>query len=272
MKKITVLSLFPQMIENALSYGIIKRASQSIEFSFLDLRTWGEGFHKKIDDPCTAHGVGMLLKADILYKAISDICKNNDHPYIIHVSPRGIPLTSKKAKELSGKNHLVIIASRYEGIDQRFIDESVHEEISIGDYVLSGGELASLVVIDAVLRMSGEVLQQEAVQHDSFEDGLLEHPHYTKPQIFNNRIIPEYLFSGNHALIDEKRFIEKLTVTWARRPDIFREYPICNVQAENKNLLTKLKKQNLILKKRLTSFEKAIQEYKDVHQHRNHIY
>lgn len=261
MKKVTVLSAFPKLISEALEYGILKRASNSVEINSLDLRDWGEGNYQKIDDTTFASGPGMLFRPDVLASAVKDIDENKD-AYIIHVSPRGVPLTSKKVKKLAEKDNIIIIASRYEGVDQRFLDNYVHEEISIGDYVLTGGELASLVLIDSMLRMSGEILKTDAVENESFEQGLLEYPHYTKPTIFENQEVPKYLRNGNHQEINEERFNQQLLITWQRRPDLLREYPLCQVTVGSNSPLTKIKKQNLLLKKRLAAFEKVIQEYK----------
>ena len=261
MEKITVLSLFPQMITDALSYGIVKRAKGIIPINSHNLRDWGEGTYQKVDDLSVAPGPGMLLKANVVANALKDLI--DDEAHVIHMSPRGTPLTSQKALELSQKKHLVIVASRYEGLDQRVIDNYIDEEISIGDYVLSGGELASLVLIDSVLRMTGDILRPDAVEDESFQKGLLEYPHYTKPLEFENKMIPEYLKSGNHKLINETRFIEQLYITWLRRPDLLRDYPLCKVETTHKNPLTKIKKQNDLLKKRLLAFEKVIQEKRD---------
>ncbi len=261
MDKITVLSLFPQMISEALSYGIIKRAESLLTIESLSLRDWADDF--RVDDVSVAPGPGMLFRADVVSNAIKDTV-NNKSSHVIHMSPRGVPLTTKKINELSKHEHLIIIASRYEGMDQRVIDCYVDEEISIGDYVLSGGELSALVLIDSLLRTNNSILRSDAVADESFQKGLLEYSHYTKPANFENIKIPEYLLSGNHQLINEKRFIEQLVITWERRPELLRDYPLCSVKADNKNPLTKIKKENKLLQKRLHDFEKAIQEKKDV--------
>lgn len=262
MEKITVLSLFPQMISDALSYGIMRRAEENIIIESHNIRDWGLGDYKRVDEPCVAHGPGMLLKPDVVSSAIKDL--KNKESYVIHMSPRGTPLTNKKAQELAQKSHLLIVASRYEGLDQRVIDHYIDEEISIGDYVVSGGELAALVLIDSVLRMTGTVLQKEAIEEESFQDGLLEYPHYTKPLIFENKQIPDYLRSGDHQKIKEKRYIEQLYITWLNRPDLFREYPLCIGESPQGQPLKKLKKQNTLLQKKLNAFEKALRENKNV--------
>ncbi|MGL4388933.1 MAG: tRNA (guanosine(37)-N1)-methyltransferase TrmD [Brevinema sp.] len=261
MKKITILSLFPDLIQNALSYGILKRTSKHIKIENHDIRKWGVGTFKRVDDSVFGSGPGMLLKPDVLATAIQEI--NPDKTaYVIHVSPRGFRLTAQKAKELSQKNNLILIASRYEGLDQRFIDHYIDEEISIGDYVLSGGELPSLVILDSILRMDHDILESDALEEESFEQGLLEYPHYTKPLEFEGEMVPNFLRSGNHEKIRQERFIQRLFITWLRRPDMIRDYPLCSVDVVSQNQLTKIKKTNYLLKKRLEAFEKVIQEYK----------
>lgn len=262
MEKITVLSLFPQMISDALSYGIIKRAENLLPIQSLNLRDWGLPPYQKVDDTSVAPGPGMLFRADVVSNAIKDI--QDSDSYVIHLSPRGNPLTTQKVQTLSKKKHLIILASRYEGMDQRLLDNYIDEEISIGDYVLSGGELPALVLIDSLLRTNSSILRNDAVEDESFQDGLLEYSHYTKPLIFENKEIPAYLRSGNHQLIKDTRFIEQLLITWERRPELLRDYPLCKIYAENKNPLTKIKKENKLLQKRLSAFEKAIQEKKHV--------
>lgn len=264
MEQITVLSLFPQMISEALSYGIIKRAENVLSIKSINLREWGLGPYQKIDDESVAPGPGMLFRADVVSNAIKDIKNNDQQTYVIHMSPRGTPLSIEKIHELKKNRHLVIIASRYEGMDQRVIDHYIDEEISIGDYILSGGELPALVLIDSLLRTNNNILRSDAVENESFQDGLLEYSHYTKPTIFENNEIPTYLRSGNHQLINETRFIEQLAITWERRPELLKNYPLCSVNATNNNPLTKIKKENKLLQERLRAFEKAIQEKKHV--------
>ncbi|MGL4394543.1 MAG: tRNA (guanosine(37)-N1)-methyltransferase TrmD [Brevinema sp.] len=261
MKKISILSLFPDLIQNALSYGILKRTSDHLEIQNHDIRKWGVGNFKRVDDPVVASGPGMLLKPDVLASALQELDPERK-AHVIHVSPRGIRFTADKAKELSQKHNLIIIASRYEGLDQRFIDHYVDEEISIGDYVLSGGELPSLVILDSILRMDHDILESDALEEESFEQGLLEYPHYTKPLEFEGEMIPEFLRSGNHEKIRQERFVQRLFITWLRRPDMLRDYPLCTVDVASQNPLTKIKKTNYLLKKRLQAFENVIQEYK----------
>ncbi|MGL5955843.1 MAG: tRNA (guanosine(37)-N1)-methyltransferase TrmD [Brevinema sp.] len=256
MEKITVLSLFPKMITDALSYGILKRAEHVMTVESLNLRDWATD--QRVDEPSVAPGPGMLFRADVVARALRQ--NTSEQTYVIHMSPRGNVLTTKKINELNRYNHLLIIASRYEGMDQRLIDSYVDEEISIGDYVLSGGELPVLVLIDALLRTNHHILRSDALEDESFHQGLLEYSHYTKPDNFENKEIPLYLRSGNHRLIQEKRFIEQLLITWQRRPELLREYPLCSIPVSHNNPLTRIKKQNKLLQKRLSDFEKAIQE------------
>lgn len=270
LEQITVLSLFPQMISEALSYGIIKRAEKILSINSINLREWGMGPYQKVDENSVAPGPGMLFRADVVSNAIKEIKNNHEQTYVIHMSPRGNPLTTKKIHELTKYQHLLILASRYEGVDQRVIDNYVDEEISIGDYILSGGELPALVLIDSLLRTNNNILRNDAVEDESFQQGLLEYSHYTKPTIFENNEIPSHLRSGNHQLINDHRFIEQLAITWERRPELLRDYPLCSINATNNNPLTKIKKENKLLQERLRAFEKAIQEKKHVRRVKNY--
>ncbi|MGL4677349.1 MAG: tRNA (guanosine(37)-N1)-methyltransferase TrmD [Brevinema sp.] len=265
MEKITVLSLFPQMILGALSYGILKRAENILVIESLNLRDWAKD--QRVDDKSVAPGPGMLFRADVVSHAIKQ--NTNKQTYVIHMSPRGNVLNTQKIHELNQHKHLMIIASRYEGMDQRVLDHYIDEEISIGDYVLSGGELPALVLIDSLLRTDGHILRSDATEDESFCQGLLEYSHYTKPDSFENKQIPAYLKSGNHRLIQENRFLEQLLITWQRRPELLREYPLCFIPTQYSNPLKKIKKQNKLLQKRLSAFEKAIQENRNVRRVKN---
>lgn len=260
LQKITILTVFPEMVSQALKFGILKRLDQSVCIDILDIYKLINC--KRIDDYCVSHGPGMLFRSDTAAQAI-DLVRENNNSYIIHMSPRGQLLTMGKIKELVSKPHLVIFVSRYEGVDERLLQTRINEEISIGDYVLSGGELPALVLVDAISRMSEQVLQTSALEEESFNDGLLEYPHYTKPKIFEGYSIPSWLLTGNHKIIKEKRWTQRLVVTWARRPDLLREYNIFYNNISSKNPLTKIKKQNHLFKKRIIMFEKAIQEYQN---------
>lgn len=260
LKKITILTIFPQMISQALEFGILKRLKHSICVDVIDIYKLTDC--KRIDDYCVSYSPGMLFRADASAQAIDSV-KESKNSYVIHMSPRGKLLTMEKVRELTDRSHLIIFLSRYEGVDERLLQTRIDEEISIGDYVLSGGELPALVLIDAISRMFEKVLQSSALEEESFNDGLLEYPHYTKPNIFEGQAIPSWLLTGNHNLIKEKRWIQRLGVTWACRPDLLREYNIFHNKISSTNLLTRIKKQNNLFKKRIYMLEKAIQEYQN---------
>lgn len=255
--KIAVLSVFPEIIQQVLSCGVIKRASVLC----LDLRDYAP--KGRVDAPGFSPGPGMVFRADVLAEAVKDYKKTQPDAYVVHLSPRGTPLRTDKVKELAKRGNVLLIASRYEGADQRFLDNYVDEEISIGDYVLSGGELAAAVLADAMLRLDENVLQAAASADESFEDGLLEYPHYAPPHIFEGAEVPSVLKGGNHALIAQWRLEQSLAATYSRRPDLLLDYPLLQ-PLEHQNPFTKIKKQNNLLQRRVALLEQAIQEIKDV--------
>ena len=222
--KITFITLFPEIFPPLLNFSILKRAQAKglVEFEVVNLRDFGQGVHKIVDDRPYGGGVGMVLKADILTKALSSITHNkNQKPLTILTSASGIPFKQSKARELSKLEHLIIICGHYEGIDQRFIDKYVDEEISIGDYVLTGGELPALVMADSITRLIKGVLEkEEATLEESFEQNLLEYPHYTRPEAFEGQKVPEVLLSGNHKEIKSWRDLKALEKTKKVRPDL----------------------------------------------------
>lgn len=225
--KITFITLFPEIYPPLLNFSILKRAQskEKVEFEIVNLREFGEGPHKIVDDRPYGGGTGMVLKADILAKALKSVTNNLPssvrHPHVILTSASGRPYKQSKARELSKLNHIVIICGHYEGIDQRFIDKHVDEEISIGDYVLTGGELPSFVIADSISRLIPGVLEKsDATLNESYENGLLEYPHYTRPDEFEGEKAPEVLLSGNHAQIDNWRHQKSLEKTRKVRPEL----------------------------------------------------
>ena len=262
--KIAVLSVFPDMVAHALSFGVIKRAN----IECLDLRQYAP--QGRVDAPVFGPGAGMLFRADVLAKAVQDYKARVPEAWVVHLSPRGNVLNTKKVKELTKKSHMLLVASRYEGLDQRFIDKYVDEEISIGSYVLTGGELAAAVVADAVLRQHDEVLQSEAVQEESFENNLLEYPHYAAPQSFMDEEVPSILKSGDHAKIAQWRLKQSLKKTWLVRPDLLRDIPLLE-EVDHPNTLTKIKKQNILLRKRVEALEEIVQEIKDARKRKGSL-
>ena len=191
--KINILTLFPEMFD-AIRYSIIGRAIQNekLNVCLINIRDFSKDKHKRVDDTPYGGGAGMLMKPDVVYDAYLSIEKPGK---VIYMSPRGKVLSQEKVKELSKQDNLTILCGHYEGIDQRVIDEIVEEEISIGDYVLTGGELPAMVLIDSIGRYVDGTLNKESIEEESFSNGLLEYSQYTRPEVFLNRAVPEVLLS-----------------------------------------------------------------------------
>ncbi len=221
-----ILTLFPEMFDGFISSSIIGKAidQNKIVVSTENIRSFSSDKHSKVDDAPFGGGAGMVmrvqpLKDALLSKPLSSSGK------VIYLSPRGQTLTHEKVVELSGLSELVLVCGHYEGVDQRFIDRYVDEEISIGDYVLTGGEVAAMVVVDSVSRMVSDVLKNDASAEDeSFANGLLEYPHYTRPAIYEGDSVPDVLLSGNHAEIEKWRNSQSLEITKSRRPDLYEKH------------------------------------------------
>lgn len=232
--KFTVMTLFPEMFE-PIKHSIIERASQKklIDINFVNIRDFSKDKHKHVDDTPYGGGAGMVIKPDVVYDAYKSIDDRNAK--VIHLSPKGKVLNQKKVKELSKEKHIILLCGHYEGIDQRVLEEIVTEEISIGDYVLTGGELPAMVLIDSVSRYVEGVLSDDSTLEESFSQNLLEYPQYTRPEIFKGKKVPEVLISGNHQKINEWRKNQSLITTYLKRPDIL------NKDQKNlaKNLLNK---------------------------------
>lgn len=223
---ISIITLFPEVFQPILNTSILKRAQQKgkVEFELINLRDFGEGKHKVVDGRPYGGGAGMILKADILTKALKSIQLRRGTPYVrtVLMSASGKPYKQRKAKSLSKLNHLVIICGHYEGVDQRFIDKYVDEEISIGDYILTGGEIPAMVIVDSMVRLIPGVLEKrEATKEESFSNfQLLEYPHYTRPEIVEGEKVPEVLLSGNHQQIANWRKEQSVKKTKIIRPDL----------------------------------------------------
>ncbi|KQS76340.1 tRNA (guanine-N1)-methyltransferase [Rhizobium sp. Leaf384] len=222
----TVLTLYPEMFPGHLGHSLAGRALERGQWSLepVQIRDFAEDRHRTVDDTPAGGGAGMVLRADILSRAIDQISKNDD-PAIVRprllMSPRGRPLTQARVREIAGGPGAVIVCGRFEGVDQRVIDARALEEVSIGDYILSGGEPAALTLLDAVVRILPGVMGNAlSGVHESFEGGLLEHPHYTRPQVFEGQEIPAVLTSGNHGAIERWRRAEAERLTRERRPDL----------------------------------------------------
>ncbi len=222
-----VISLFPEMFSAISQYGITGRALEKKIYSLnlINPRDFTQDNHKTVDDRPYGGGPGMVMLAEPLEKSIKAAkqlqIEAGIKPHVIHMSPRGKPLNHQKVMELSQQQGLILLASRYEGVDERLLDALVDEEISIGDYVLSGGELPAMALIDALVRqLPGSLGDADSAVEDSFVNGLLDCPHYTRPEVYEKQRVPEVLLSGNHAKIREWRLKQSLLLTRAKRPDL----------------------------------------------------
>jgi tRNA (guanine37-N1)-methyltransferase len=219
----TVLTLYPEMFPGHLGLSLAGRALERGDWMLetVQIRDFAEDRHRTVDDTPAGGGAGMVLKPDVLAKAIDHAAPCGDTRPRLLMSPRGRPLDQARVRALAEGAGAIVVCGRFEGVDQRVIDARGLEEVSIGDYVLSGGEPAALVLLDAVVRLLPGVMGNELSGcHESFEDGLLEYPHYTRPQVFEGRTIPEVLTSGNHAEIERWRRAEAEKLTAERRPDL----------------------------------------------------
>ena len=217
--KFDVLTLFPEMFE-CLKESIIGRAMEKdlIQINLINIRDFSRDKHKKVDDTPYGGGAGMVIRPDVVYDAYQSI--QDKKAKVIYLSPQGQVLNQTKVKELSTEEHLILLCGHYEGIDQRVLDEIVDEEISIGDYVLTGGELPTMVLIDSVSRYVTGVLNEDSTKEESFSNKLLEYPQYTRPEEFRGKKVPEVLISGHHKNIKEWREEKSLEVTKNKRPDL----------------------------------------------------
>ena len=219
--KFDILTLFPEMFEN-LKQSIIGRAIEKniININLINIRDFSKDKHKKVDDTPYGGGAGMVMKPDVVYSAYNSIKDKNAR--VIYMSPQGKTLNQEKVEELSKEEHLVILCGHYEGIDQRVLDKIVDEEISIGDYVLTGGELPAMVLIDSVIRYVEGVLKEDSIKEESFSNGLLEYPQYTRPEVFEGEKVPEILLSGHHENISKWRKEKSLEITKKKRPELIK--------------------------------------------------
>ena len=215
-----VLTLFPEMFI-PLQKSILERAQKNgnIDINLINIREFSKDKHKKVDDTPYGGGAGMVIRPDVVYDAYNSI-ENRENAKVIFLSPQGKTLNQAKVEELSKKEHLILLCGHYEGIDQRVLDKIVDEEISIGDYVLTGGELPSMVLIDAVSRYVDGVLNIESIKEESFSNNLLEYPQYTRPETFLDEKVPEVLISGHHENIRKWREEQSKIITNKKRPDL----------------------------------------------------
>ena len=220
--KFDILTLFPEMF-SALNESIIGRATNKniLEINLINIRDFSKNKHKQVDDTPYGGGAGMLLKPDVVWDAYNSV--KSDDSKVIYLTPQGKTLNQSKVEELAKFNHLILLCGHYEGIDQRVIDKINPEEISIGDYVLTGGEIPAMVLVDSVSRYVSGVLKNGSEEEESFsKDGLLEYPQYTKPENFEGMKVPEILLSGHHEEIAKWRRQETLRVTYNKRKDLLK--------------------------------------------------
>tara|TARA_B100000686_G_scaffold45017_1_gene47668 strand:+ start:629 stop:1369 length:741 start_codon:yes stop_codon:yes gene_type:complete len=240
--KFSVVTIFPQIIWANLEFGILGKAidKEKIEVSTYDPRDYSKSPTKRVDDKPFGGGSGMVMEAGPIIKAVEEAKKKSIDAHVIYLSPQGNLFNQEKAKELADRSNIILISGRYEGVDQRVVDHIVDEEISIGDYVLSGGEIASLILIDSISRqIEGVVGDFQSVEDDSLYDGLLKHPQYTRPEESEYGVVPKILLSGNHESIRSWKIKKSLENTMKKRPDLLEK---ANLDKEKKKVLGQIKK------------------------------
>ncbi len=238
--KIKILTIFCEMFDGYLNSSITKRAQDAglIEVETLDIRSFSEDKHKKTDDYPFGGGAGLVMMPQPIFDAVRHAKQNCESAKVVYMSPQGVKLSNTLAKELAREEELIILCGHYEGVDQRVIDELCDMEISIGDYVLTGGELAAMVVTDAIMRfIPGAVGNEDVHEEESFEDGLLEYPQYTRPADFEGIKVPEELLSGHHKKIKQWRRRKQLEKTKRLRPDLLKT---AQLDKEDKKILSML--------------------------------
>lgn len=235
--KFDILTLFPEMFE-PLSKSIIGKAIEKgiIDINVIDIRDFSKDKHKKVDDTPYGGGAGMVIRPDVVYDAYTSIMA--DDAKVIYMSPQGKVLDQNKIENLSKEKHIVLLCGHYEGIDQRVLDKISPMEISIGDYVLTGGEIPAMVLIDSVSRYVSGVLNEESIEEESFSNGLLEYPQYTRPEVFEGEKVPEVLLTGHHENIRKWRKKEAIKNTYYKRPELLEDVELSK---EDKIYLEELK-------------------------------
>lgn len=221
--RIDVITLFPEMVEQVVNYGVVGRASDQnlLDLHFWNPRDYTVDKHRTVDDRPYGGGPGMLMKVQPLEETIRAVREKNPQGQLVYLSPQGKPVDQNMLEKQVHVDAVIFLCGRYEGIDERLIQQSVDQEWSIGDYVISGGELAAMVCIDAMTRLiPGALGHEQSAQQDSFSDGLLDYPHYTRPEEYKGMKVPEVLMNGNHRHIEDWRERQSLGRTWQRRPDL----------------------------------------------------
>lgn len=218
--KITILTLFPEFFSAITENTIIKRAisKEKVVLNIVNIRDYTKNKHRRVDSAPIGGGAGLIMKCQPIVDALNDVASENAHKILL--SPRGKTFNQKMTENYSQLDELVIICGHYEGIDER-VNNYVDELISTGDYVLTGGEIPSMLIVDAIVRLLDGVINRESIIDESFENNLLEYPQYTEPRVFEGHEVPEILYSGNHQKIDRYRYIEALKITKKYRPDLF---------------------------------------------------
>jgi len=243
--KFDVLSIFPEMFTSPLGFSLLKKAQEKglIDICLHNIRKWANDKHKMTDDAPYGGGCGMIMKVEPVERAIADIKKDAEESLVVLMTPQGETFNQKIASELAEKKQIVIICGRYEGVDERIRKYLADREISIGDFILTGGELSALVLIDAVSRLIPGVLGNiESTCSESFTNGLLEYPQYTRPADYKGWLVPDVLVSGNHAEIELWRRCESLQRTYKRRPDLLKKI---NLSPEDRIYLEKIKSEDI---------------------------
>ena len=221
--RLDIITLFPDMFEGPFGDSMLKRAVNKnlAEINVFDLRDYSGNKHRQVDDYPYGGGKGMVLKPDPIFNAVESICgKKRENSWVILLSPGGRVFNQKIASELSQKNHIVLICGHYEGVDERVREHLVDDEVSVGDYILTGGEIPAMLITDAVVRLLPGLLDDETHAEESFTEGLLEYPQYTRPPLFRDYAVPDVLLSGHHEKIREWRQEKSLERTKLRRPDL----------------------------------------------------
>lgn len=236
--KFDVLTLFPEMF-TPVKESILGRAQEKelIDINLINIRDFSKDKHKKVDDTPYGGGAGMVIRPDVVLDSYNSI-KEKKNAKVIYMSPQGKVLNQQVVENLSKEQHLIILCGHYEGIDQRAIDKIVDEEISIGNYVLTGGEIPAMVLIDSVSRYIDGIINKESIEEESFSNGLLEYPQYTRPEFFENEKVPDVLISGHHKNIEDWRKYQSLKNTFLKRPELLEKIELSE---EDKAILNKIK-------------------------------
>lgn len=239
--KIDILSIFPEFIDSYLSWSMIKKSIDEgfVDIGNINIRKFSKNKHKKVDDYPFGGGPGMVMTPEPIYEAINSV--KTSQSKVIYLSPQGNVFNQEKAIELSKEEHLILISGHYEGIDNRIIENYVDEEISIGDFVLTGGEIPTMAIVDSIIRLIPGVLSSnDSFEEESHYNGLLEHPQYTRPREFLGHMVPDVLLSGNHANIEKWKKEKSIENTYRKRPDLLGDR---DLSKEEVNILKEIKKE-----------------------------